>query len=798
MEGVLGPKNKDDLRRQLLSEADKLQARGELPRLANVLGELSQLLPKSAAVHERLGRVLLAIGQFKKAEVALKRVLELTSSPAADFYQTLGYCLRQNHQFVPAAEALKKAIEQRGATPETLVLLFESLHFSGNEQEATKALNEAARLFDNSSIVQYSLSTHLYISGRYEESIKHAREAIRLGDHSKKAYTALCNACLAVGEIGSAYDALRSANPEKTLSVKLARLWLDNVVRFCGLQEAIAWHSRFDSENDDVGLYLLSCLFLQDGQVSAAKISLDKIQAVSRNNISVIELTARCDALAADWESAYAKANLIWDHTAKETMAGKRPKIQKRPPPLPSQINRILYMPIEVAAREFDSRFLIALRAAEKSIPVIIASSHLLSYAAPNVPAGVYFLKTMNHYDSLKVISLSDTGQRFAALDEEQLGSYGNDHELVIGTDPIITDAIDIVMANNDSHANALKRVFPELMEKVKVTGNPRIEMLCTSHSGSLTTEVEALKASHPECVLLCTNFGGFASTTLNYTRIAAVMLEALNRAPGTEWGKEVLQQGRDFSLSEARSLAVFIEFVPELSMAFPKTKFVIRTHPAENPSIWRNRFSNLANVEVVTEGSLQAWLKAVRAVIYFSGCMTGVEAKLARTPAIKVDVDPALRFPRLGLSAHINPSASGGSQLIDKLTQIFETGSVAGHNYEADDQLIRERLTLGEPLPSVRSASVLDEFFSSLSAKAVNQDVIPKLYDAFAKAANLERTLAAGDTLLDKKRLKVSLEHMRARLQENQRLNQEFHSLAVNQLAEGAFLVGPANLIGT
>lgn len=783
---------KGSSRQELLAAADTYQAQNDLPRLASTLKQLTDLLPQSASIHERFARTLLALGAYPDAESAMRRVLELNKSPNAEFLQWYGYCLTQRQKYSQAIEALKAALAKGKPTPETLVLLAEALHFTGDETEAENTIAEAKRLYPQSAMIYYSHTLMLFSLGRFTEAITSIRHAITLGDNSHGTNLMLGRSCIATCDLDSGYEALKRAFPANPLSVDFSDIWLGDVVKSVGLDKAIEWHARPDID-DFVRQYHLSCLLLQAGRSDDAAETLSKVKAIKPEAREVIGLTGRIAAVRGDWRTACAQADILWDYAARVTKAGQRPKI---PPPStlqPGVINRLVYVAVEIEGREFESRLKVAFRAAEKGIFTVIASSHMLYYAAADMPVGIYLLKTLNYYDSLKISSLKGTGHRFIALDEEQLSSYGSDQELVVGTDPNITAAVDIIMANNKAHASALINIFPELVGKVVVTGNPRIELLNSSHSDAYLRESDEIKAKFGEAVLICTNFGGFASTTLEYERICMVMLEALNRSPATPAGQAIVQQGRDYSLSEARSIAAMAAFVPELTKAFPNLKFVIRTHPAESPAIWKNKFAGLDNVVVMPGGSLQGWLRAVKAVVYFAGCMTGVEARLANVPAVRFDVDPELRFPRCGLSAHINPAAANGPQLVERLQEIFAHGRVAAHDYEADDKVLSDKLLVPEPSPSQRCVSVIETFLDGAAGKAVTAESVSIIEATFANAAAQERMMVTrGARLIEAKKLKITLQGMQDKLRDHQGVSSGLSSVVIKQLADGAFLIGP------
>ena len=63
-------------------------------------------------------------------------------------------------------------------------------------------------------------------------------------------------------------------------------------------------------------------------------------------------------------------------------------------------LSRILYLPMEIASRELDSRLLIAALALERGYEVVLGQKWLIERNVKSMPAGIYLSKTLTQRDA--------------------------------------------------------------------------------------------------------------------------------------------------------------------------------------------------------------------------------------------------------------------------------------------------------------------------------------------------------------------------------------------------------------
>jgi surface carbohydrate biosynthesis protein len=780
--------------KQLLQTVSQLETSGRIKEAVGVLRELTHLLPKSLLVYEKLGECLVKLNEFNEAETILQKALELSKEPEPRVYKWLGICRFKQGRHEAALECLIIANSKNKTDPLVSTFLGEALYKNGDGEEAVRHLQKACNESSATAVMWYSLAHISYALGKKVEAAHAVKRSIELGDNSMDALILLGLSAAASGDLEVAQNAFLRAHVGHRSPESVGEQWINALVQNAGLDASIEWYRAHVRSDEPADCLHYAVVLLKSGRSSdAASIAQAALERHPRH-IQLKAVLSRALALDGDWQRACEVADPLWEEMAKHSEAGKSPPLGVPPPIAPDSLNRLVYIAVEIAGRELESRLLLALRLAERNVSSIIVSSHLLANAALKLPVGLYLLKTMNSYDTGKIKTLKNTAHRFAALDEEQLSSYGSDWNLTVGVDPNIVNAVDLVMANNDRHRDALFSSFPQLKGKVVTTGNPRIELLDEKFAAALAAEGRQIKQKYGKIVLVCTNFGGFASSQLSYLDICRIMYEALNRRLDTEEGQAIIQMGKDFALAEARSIAALIEMVPKLAAAMPDITVVVRPHPAETNTVWQSKFAGITNVVIAPPGTLQGWLRAAGTMIYFAGCMTGVEAKLCGTPAIRFEAGSDLQFPKCGLSAHVNPRATNADDVIRLTRALMAGGTVSDHDYENDARVLNESLLVPPPAPSVRCAEAVSDFFEKVRGISLSASMFDNMRDVFQGEAHKEQTVAAigGSYLLAAKRVTTGLDELRQKTADLQRAIGSTTEISVIKLADGATAICP------
>ncbi len=285
--------------------------------------------------------------------------------------------------------------------------------------------------------------------------------------------------------------------------------------------------------------------------------------------------------------------------------------------------DKILYLPVETAARELDAKLLLALHALRQGFEVVIGSHTRLNALIHRMPRGLYLLHTFNRPRRRIARIVTAAGHRIAAWDEEGLVWLSEEVYAKRRVDHEVLRHVSRIYAWGEQHAEALRRAG--VRSDIRILGNPRADLLRPALRGLHAEAARRLKERHGDFILINSNFGW-----LNYALMPPGKgdPEARLRALAERSGHPL-----DYLRYRQAIFDAFLELLPVLSREFPERRIIVRPHPSESPEAWKTVADGLPNVQVVYDSDLVAWLMAAGAMIH-NGCTTAVEyALLDRVP---------------------------------------------------------------------------------------------------------------------------------------------------------------------
>lgn len=292
-----------------------------------------------------------------------------------------------------------------------------------------------------------------------------------------------------------------------------------------------------------------------------------------------------------------------------------------------------LIVPVENQVREFDAKLLLSCVAAERGLPVIIGSRPYVNFAMPWLPRGVFLAKSLRSISKLMLGFIRNLGHHIVAWDEESLVRFASDEYYAWRYSADTFRVIDRMFAWGPDDARYFAAYSGYRGAPIHITGNPRIDLLRPEVRGYFDPEAAAIRARFGDFILINTNFS-----------FVNAFVPGLNlMQPGASAGAFVVgRAGRGLSHSFAAGMAAhqqviydrFRELIPLLGQWFPDQTIVLRPHPSENPSTWRDVTAGNRKVHVLHEGNVVPWLMAARLLLH-NGCTTAVEAAVLGTPSI-------------------------------------------------------------------------------------------------------------------------------------------------------------------
>jgi hypothetical protein len=295
-----------------------------------------------------------------------------------------------------------------------------------------------------------------------------------------------------------------------------------------------------------------------------------------------------------------------------------------------------VYLPLQIVQRELDSRLLIAAHLVALGHEILLGPRPgLLAQRRLLGAGGVYVLSNAERKGFIASGSVDDLA--LIALDEEVL--VIDEEKFVDGrVDSKTLERCSVYLCWGERHRELVAAEFSDVAEKLRIVGNPRIELLRPRFRGLYARDVQAIRASVNGRFVLFNATSG---------------LEALQKADGPS----------DF-LAAARIAA----------QSMPDSTVVVRPHPALG-DVPAHPDPDQPNLVFANTGSIAPWLLAADVVVH-PGCTTAIEARLLDRPVIRLVTRGNLhRWTRLADS--VSEVVHDPAVLIDHLREAQGGGSI-------------------------------------------------------------------------------------------------------------------------
>jgi surface carbohydrate biosynthesis protein len=294
-----------------------------------------------------------------------------------------------------------------------------------------------------------------------------------------------------------------------------------------------------------------------------------------------------------------------------------------------------LLIPVENQVREFDPKLLLACIAAKRGFSSVIGSRREMEFRIASFPRSIYLSKSMTIRSALLFKVAHKVGHNIVAWDEEALVHLPPETYFSDRLSPVAMQYVSHLLAWGQGNAN-LWRQYPNLPNGIPIhlTGNPRVDMLRPEMRSFFAEDVEKIRKSCGNFILVNTNFNHVNAFSPEMNLFKPV------KKPGDmpKFGRGARGMSREFAEGlRDHKQAVFQDFqqiVPAIERSFPEYTIIVRPHPTENQEIYRNIAAECKRVQVTNEGNVVPWILASKAVIH-NGCTTGLEAYVMGVPAI-------------------------------------------------------------------------------------------------------------------------------------------------------------------
>ena len=289
-----------------------------------------------------------------------------------------------------------------------------------------------------------------------------------------------------------------------------------------------------------------------------------------------------------------------------------------------------IYLIVEIALRELDSKILLATLAAARGHQVIISEQNIIRRSLKNgaLDPGIFHTKSLTPNNNKIALhqSLIDYGFKITSLDEEgSLIDHGYEMFARNRYSEKMMEFTSAVFGWGTEDVETLKRYYPRYSSKIYKTGSPRADLwkLFFFDYWGLPS-----MAPRKPYLLVSSNMKAYSIqpfyNVMEFHKNAGYYL----RDPGL-LKKQLGIASESFTLT-----ADFIEAIKYLARKNNGYDIVLRPHPTEKIEPWKISLENIPNVHIIREGSITSWVNNAFAVMH-NGCTTALEATFSKKPVL-------------------------------------------------------------------------------------------------------------------------------------------------------------------
>jgi surface carbohydrate biosynthesis protein len=349
------------------------------------------------------------------------------------------------------------------------------------------------------------------------------------------------------------------------------------------------------------------------------------------------------------------------------------------------QNSKEVMLPIEIKRRELTGKILLSLRLAKRGHSIFLGSMDQYTAIDQIKPDVCFDLSAVNREGRRsRLRRLKQCGVTTIILDTEgsAFGELDNFRPRVSNE---ILRYTDFYCAWGSKSADIALDEKKDSDTKVRITGNPRFDLLQEPIRQVYFSEAENIYKKYGDYILFNTNF------SINHVDIDHNKQFALTD-PTKKYKKQSILIGE------------FISAIGVLSRELTDHSIVVRPHPSEDSSLYQRLLNPYENVFVEKKGEVRPWIMASDAVIHNS-CTTGVTSALLGTPVFAY-------IPQDITLSSIPNEVSRKCYTLSELTEEVTAAANSTTNYTMDEEQeseLRAYIDNVNHLSAERIADVID-----------------------------------------------------------------------------------------
>ena len=440
-----------------------------------------------------------------------------------------------------------------------------------------------------------------------------------------------------------------------------------------------------------------------------------------------------------------------------------------------SKIKPIIYILIEVAERELESKLLTALFLVKKGFHVILGQQWVLTGNRESLPTGTFLFKGMNKIHADVMADVRQSGHIVVAMEEELIGycmdlpEYYDlrDYYHVVATQ----QHCQLFLAANASEMRIVKQLMPDL--DVRLTGNPRTDCLRPELVSIYDPVIGGIsETTSSGYILINTNFGVLNSRHSH--KVFSDIQESIS--PKDEgWVKRYKKRVNAETQWETYNMKSTFQLIGLFGRHSPNQMVLVRPHPAENVNTYTRFTSKYPNIELAdSQDSSRPWILASDILVH-TGCTTGAEAVAMNHPTISIQ--------------------EKGSELIRFLTSnnVSYLTYTAKEAYHAVQDFYAGKLKLGD-------ASKLKELWPAQEGKFAAERIADEIHQFYLRLEGSFKGLTSVSvqfrelilTDFEKQKMDVEFPWIEHRLRQMYELLPNVPPVKLDKISRNVFYISP------
>ena len=271
-----------------------------------------------------------------------------------------------------------------------------------------------------------------------------------------------------------------------------------------------------------------------------------------------------------------------------------------------------------------------------------IGISRALKYFGP----GTYFHKSINFFDNKRIGDIKNKGNFYVSLDEE--GGYQLRDELElkkflnVRTSLENVKNVDIIFNWGNFDNNVCKRIYSKFKKKFIISGSPRVDLWKSKIIKKIySEEIKEIDKIYNKKfnLIISSNISSFGNVKRIFS-IAYKNYTFKDKKEKKEAFNNIYQELNDFKK--------FSKLIIQVIKTNPDDFFIIRPHPAEEYSTWKNliKKNRLNNVILNNKFDPTPWIYRSECIIQSKSSLA-IEASILKKKIISIDLNNQRRiFP--------------------------------------------------------------------------------------------------------------------------------------------------------